>query len=90
EGNFYFSRTVPVGGFGILKLDTQPADLTPEDNVYNVSMRTNIGMLKKSFEVDSKTYRNPSDFEPFTPHIFTLLFGSFVGVYYYRRFRMLG
>ncbi len=89
EGNIYFSRTIPAGGFGIIKLDTLPSDMVPEDNIYNVSIRTRFGWIHESFEASGNTYHNPSGLEPYTPHIFTLLFGSFVGVYYYRRIRML-
>lgn len=89
EGNFYFTRTIPAGGFGIIKLDTLPADLEPEDNTYNVNMRTSLGTLRESFKVDSTTYRPVSSFEPLTPYIFAVLFGSTVSLYYYRRFKML-
>jgi hypothetical protein len=80
EGNIFFSRTIPAGGFGIIKLTTLPSDMVPEDNIYNVSIRTRFGLIHESFKAGGNTYNNPSGLEPYTPHIFTLLLGSTVGV----------
>ncbi len=87
EGNFYFGSTIPPGGFAILKTDTHPEDLKPTDHNYNITMKTNIGQLHETFQINSKTYTKPSAAEPFAPYFLTLMIGSVVSVYYYARFK---
>ncbi len=87
EGNFFFGRTIPAGGFAILKTDTQPRDLKPINSLYNVTMKTNIGPLQETFQIDGKVYPKPSALEPLTPYIITLLMGSVITTFYYKRFK---
>jgi hypothetical protein len=89
EGGFYFGNTIPEGGFAILKTETQPEDLKPTNNHYNITMKTNIGPLQEIFQATSKIYPQPSPLEPFTPYLLTLLIGSVVTTFYYKRFKSL-
>lgn len=87
EGDFYFGSTIPAGGFAILKTDTQPEDLKPTDHSYNITMKTDIGQLQETFQIDGKVYTKPSAAEPFAPYFLTLMIGSVISVYYYARFK---
>ncbi len=88
EGDFYFGSSIPEGGFAILKTDTQPQDLKPIDNRYNITMKTNIGQLDETFEINGDVYTKPSAAEPYAPYFLALMIGSVVGVYYYARFKI--
>jgi|TARA_B100001971_G_scaffold37483_1_gene32475 hypothetical protein len=88
NGYFYYSRIVPPGGYGIIRLSTLPADLTTKDDAYDVMVITNAGVLEKSFLIENSTFRNPSVLNSLTPYIVAILFTFYVGIYYYRRFQI--
>ena len=88
NGYFYYSRIVPPGGYGVIRLSTPPADLTTKDGAYDVMVITNAGVLEKSFLIENSTFRNPSILNSLTPYIVAILFTFYVGIYYYRRFQI--
>jgi hypothetical protein len=89
EGDFYLARTIPAGGFGIIKTTTLPGDLAPKNDSYNINVRTSIGFINETFVADSGIY-SPSSVEPLTPLILSLFLGSVTSAFYYRRFKALG
>ncbi len=88
DGYFYYTRIVPPGGFGVIRLNTESVDLTPKDGVYDVAIITNGGVLAKSFVIENSTFRNPSFLNSLTPFLIVILFTSYVSLHYYRRFQI--
>lgn len=88
NGYFYYSRIVPQGRYGVIRLSTASADLIPKDGVYNVKVITNAGVLKKSFLIENSTFQNTSILDSFIPYFAAILFTFYVGICYYRRFQI--
>jgi len=88
NGYFYYSRIVPPGGYGVIRLSTASADLTPKDGVYDVKVITNVGVLEKSFLIENSTFRNPSFLNSLTPYLVAILSTFYVSIYYYQRFKI--
>ena len=88
NGYFYYTRIVPPGGFGAIKVSTKSIDLTPKDGIYDVRVITNAGILEKSFLIDTSIFRNPSILNSLTPYLVAILIASYVSVYYHRRFKI--
>ncbi len=89
NGYFRYTRRVPPGGFGVIRLSTESADLTPKNGVYDVKVMTNRGELEKSFLIENSTFRNTSILNSLTPYLIIILLTSYVSLYYYRRFQIL-
>lgn len=87
EGDFYFGSTVPEGGFAILKTDTQPEDLKPAGKSYNITMKTDIGQLEETFQINSNIYTKLTAADHIAPYFLTLMIGSVISFYYYTRFK---
>ena len=88
NGYFYYTRRVPPSGFGVIRLNTESADLTPKDGVYDVKIVTNRGELEKSFLIENSTFQSPSILNSLTPYLITILLVSYASIYYYRRFQL--
>ena len=88
NGYFYYNRRVPSGGFGVIRLNTELADLTPKDDVYDVTVVTNRGDLEKSFLIETSTFQSPSILNSLTPYLIPILLVSYASIYYYRRFQI--
>ncbi len=89
DGHLYLSGTIPAGGFGLIKMYMDESYVVNDDDIYNVRLRTNIGLIDESFEANSLTFHNSYIFESPTLYGVNLLFCSLVCLYYYRRFKML-
>jgi hypothetical protein len=90
EGDLFFGITIPIGGFGIVKLSTLDSNLISEKDSYNIPLRTNIGIIDEKFEVNNKTFRDSGNWIDFPPSLWLLLIGSSVTTYFYHRYMNLG